>query len=79
MSHKELIAIKGLFNTPEGKKVLAIFDRVFYNTISYTRGDRDQTLFNEGHRDVVQFIHNCAVFDSEQQVMPQESKGERQL
>lgn len=65
MQPDDINKIKKAFTTPIGEKALEVLNRVFYNTISFHIGDPHKTSFNEGHRDVVQFINNCVGFDSE--------------
>jgi len=63
----DILTIQKTFGAPQGEKALALLNRLFYNTISYTPGNSHETAFKEGHRDVVQFINNCVAFDGEQQ------------
>jgi len=66
--------LKKAFSSPIGEKALKILNRLFYSTISYKAGDSHGTAFNEGHRDVMQFINNCVAFDSEHQDSTKEKK-----
>ena len=44
------------FKTPPGEKVLLELTSLYYDRLSYTRGDTHETAFREGQRSVVEFI-----------------------
>jgi len=47
-----------VLKTPEGEEFLRILDELFYNKISFEPDNMYLTAFNEGHRDIIQFLHN---------------------
>lgn len=62
---KDLRVIKRTFESPQGKQCLQLLNNLFYNVVSFSPDNQAVTAFNEGRRDLVQFINNCVVFDSE--------------
>lgn len=56
---EDLKTIAAGFQTPAGQRALKVLDTLFYEPLSYQPGDIHATVFREGHRDVLKFIHNC--------------------
>jgi hypothetical protein len=62
ISESDMTDIGRLFLSSVGQNVLEIFNKLFYNSISFTPGEPDMTAFKEGQRDIVQIIRQAVKF-----------------
>ena len=58
LNSDDISKVAKVFSSPIGKEAIEVLDQIFYYPLSYDP-NAITMAFNEGHRDVMKFIHNC--------------------